>query len=54
LDPAEQVLPDDGDKIKYLKRCVFKYKEDDILDKVETMDDVQERNNGTKCTVADT
>jgi hypothetical protein len=38
------VLPDDGNRIQSPKRCVLKYKQDDIFDKDKTMDNVQERN----------
>jgi hypothetical protein len=37
------------ERIQSQKRCVLKYKQDDILDKDETMDNVQERNN---CTIS--
>jgi hypothetical protein len=44
LDPTEKVLPDDGDRIQSPKRYVLKYKQDDILHKDETMDNIRERN----------
>jgi hypothetical protein len=37
-------LPEDGDRIQSPKRCVLKYKEDDVLDKDRRMDNVQEHN----------
>jgi hypothetical protein len=43
-DQTEQVLPEDGVRIQYPKRCVLKDKQDDVLDKEETMDNVQKRN----------
>jgi hypothetical protein len=44
LDPTEWVLPEDGDRIQSPKRCVLKHKQDEILDKDETMDNVQKHN----------
>jgi hypothetical protein len=44
LDPAEYVLPEGGDRIQSPKRCDLKHKQDDILDKDQTMDNVQEPN----------
>jgi hypothetical protein len=37
-------LPDDGDRIQSPKHCGLKYKQEDILDKDETMGNVRERN----------
>jgi hypothetical protein len=36
--------PEDGDRIQSPKRCVLKEKQDDILNKDETLDNVQKRN----------
>jgi hypothetical protein len=47
LDPSGWVLPEDGDRIQSPKRCVLRHKQDDNLDKDETMDNVQEHNNCT-------
>jgi hypothetical protein len=44
LDPTEQVLPEDGDRIQFPKRCVFKEKRDGVLNKDKTMGNVQKRN----------
>jgi hypothetical protein len=33
LDPTEYVLPEDGHRIQFPKRCVLKEKQDDILNK---------------------
>jgi hypothetical protein len=39
-----QVLPEDGDRIQSPRRCVMKNKQDGVLDKDRTMDNVQEHN----------
>jgi hypothetical protein len=44
LDPTEQVLPEDGDRIRSPKRYILKEKQDDILNKDKTMNNVQRRN----------
>jgi hypothetical protein len=44
LSPTEEVLPEGGDRIQSPKRCVLKYKEDGVLDKNRTMDNVQKHN----------
>jgi hypothetical protein len=36
-------LPEDGDRIQSLKRSVLKDKQDDVLDKKNTTDNVQKR-----------
>jgi hypothetical protein len=43
LDPTKQVLPEDGDRIQSPKRYVLKEKQDDVLDKDKTMDNVRKR-----------
>jgi hypothetical protein len=35
------VLPEDGDRIQFPKRCVLKEKQDDISNKDKTMDNVK-------------
>jgi hypothetical protein len=44
LGPTENVLPEDGDRIQSPKRCILKYKQDGVLDKNRTMDNVQKHN----------
>jgi hypothetical protein len=44
LGPIEWVLPEDGDIIQSPKRRVLKYKQDGVLDKNRTMDNVQNHN----------
>jgi hypothetical protein len=39
-----EVLPEDGDRIQSPKRCALNDKQDEVLDKDETMDNVQRRN----------
>jgi hypothetical protein len=41
LGPTEWVLPEDGGKIQSPKRCVLKNKQDAVLDKDRTMDNVR-------------
>jgi hypothetical protein len=38
------ILPEDRNRIQSLKRCVFRYKQDGVLDKNRTMDNVQKHN----------
>jgi hypothetical protein len=47
LGPVDRVspyLPENGDRIQCPKRCVLKYKQDDVLDENRTMDNVQKYN----------
>jgi hypothetical protein len=39
-----EVLPEDGDRIQFPKRCVLKEKQDDFLNKDKMMDNVQKHN----------
>jgi hypothetical protein len=43
LGPTE-FLPEDGDRIQSPKRRVLKYKQEDVLDKNRTTDNVQKHN----------
>jgi hypothetical protein len=40
LGPNEYVLPEDGGGIQSPKLCVLKYKQDGVLDKNRTMDNL--------------
>jgi hypothetical protein len=44
LDPNEEVLPEDRDRIQSPKRCVLKNKQDNVLDKDKTKSNIQKRN----------
>jgi hypothetical protein len=44
LGPIEKVLPEDGDRIQSPKLYVLKYKQDGVLNKNRTMDNVQKHN----------
>jgi hypothetical protein len=44
LGPTEKVLLGDGDGILSPKSCVLKNKQDGVLDKDRTMDNVQKHN----------
>jgi hypothetical protein len=36
--------PEDGDRVQFPKRCILENKQDGVLDKEKTMDNVQKRN----------
>jgi hypothetical protein len=40
-----RLLPEDGERIQSPKRCVLKYKQDGVLDKSRTMDNVHKVSN---------
>jgi hypothetical protein len=44
LDPAEQVLPEDGDSIQSPKHWVLKNKEGSVFRKIQTVNNVQKYN----------
>jgi hypothetical protein len=37
-------LPEDGDRIKFLKHCVLNKNQDDVLKKNKMMDNIQKHN----------
>jgi hypothetical protein len=47
LDPSDYVLPEGGDRIQSPKRRVLKNKQDGVLDKDKTMDNVKKHHIST-------